>query len=1033
MSSPRLRLLALAVVLAPGILQGQVNKGWYVQCYDVQNGLPQSSVASLAVDTLGFLWITTEGGLVRFDGSKFSPIRLAPGQDNLTTRTRQLLVTKDHEMYVDDANGDQYVVHGHRVAMLIKEGPYRLQVLGNIPTLDVYTSFLSEPFDKKQAYTRSLTGIRMLAFSPERWMVMRDDQALFHANGVLHRTITFPNNGSLPFLAKGNVVGMHDSRTMYRMDTTAGRLVDVPLLVDGVPGTWPEGAIHFGGTDDSELFVRVGRMLHRCWMDDLGRLNLDPLDLELPEQTRINCVVRVDGTDMIAVGTSSKGLFLYKPAPMSNLKCSILGLEENSYYAQLDLGPLGIMTLGSGRDALLMSPEGCEPIPELAREMSYTSLGLDSDGLAWSCRKDKLVAFSTTHKAMVTTEAMDSKYPVFLAEGDSLLVADQDRFGYIKDLRMYPLAELGGTSFLDRPFLLHRLMNGTLVYGNCRGLFRSTDPHGRSFQLDERSSGMCVRAIVEIDEMVLWGTYGDGVFVELPSGLRKIPLDHGGAMNHVHAFLRDGNDHLWMSTNKGFVRTTLADIRTFLSDSTQRPYYATYGANSGMSNPELNGGCQPAYVRLADGTVSFPSLDGLVQFIPENIPDPFPSNPFLIGLISVNGVPWPMDKYSIFPSSTKQVSIELAMAYWGERSNAQLEYRISGINEEWAILDYEKGYFTIDRPPPGEHTVYIRTVGAAARGVASEPFYWFKVEAPFWLTWKGYLLMLLVLGAITSAIWHRYATRLRRKNMWLEENVRARTLELDSRNEQLTNAVETRESLIAIISHDIITPLRFIARVARSTRQMARSGMARDELDSSLGDLSSSAEKLKANATALMDWVKFNPDHITARMQPVDLGSAINETVQLWAEIADRNGIVARTTLPEHCMVTSDPHLLKVILSNLLGNAITHTGRGNAISIDLKRTASHWELAVGDTGPGIDAETMQRLTVMLSAQDLGNTARFARGDGQGIGYVIVASMAKILGAQISLTTTPKGTVVTLIHPEVDPRGGPPPGAPIPVR
>jgi signal transduction histidine kinase len=329
----------------------------------------------------------------------------------------------------------------------------------------------------------------------------------------------------------------------------------------------------------------------------------------------------------------------------------------------------------------------------------------------------------------------------------------------------------------------------------------------------------------------------------------------------------------------------------------------------------------------------------------------------------------------------------------------------------------DQGFLIIDRPPSGEHEVFVRPLGSAARGVRDEALYWFRVEPPFWFTWPGILLQVVGFIGLLTLIWRVYTLRLRRRNRWLEQNVKARTQELDHRNAQLTRALETRSALIATIGHDIITPLRFLARVARSTRQLSRTGVEPAELDRSLEDLGQSAEKLNANASALMDWVKFNPDHITPRLQAVDLGALVRDVVELWQELADRGGIRIDVQVATGIQVHSDPQLLKVILNNLLGNAITHSGTNIGVCITFAKLPDGWELRLADTGAGIDADTLERLQQLLNAPHVSDPARFARGDGQGIGYVIVASMAQLLRASIRIESHAEGTVISLIHRE----------------
>lgn len=990
---------------------------WSVRHFDVSNGLPQSSVMDMAVDTLGFLWLTTEGGLVRYDGRSFVMTRTVPGDDHLTTRTRQLLVTPDNELFVDDANGDVYAVHGHSIAMRIHGSGRRFQVRGNIPSMAVYLAITDTAHGHLFSEDGQLAGLNVVALDTARWLLRMGARILVYEGGRRIKEVPSPSRTRSIFLLAGKVMTWDDQGRLLRSDEAMGSWKPVDVLVNGTVSAWPKGGRLLLCKHDREAFLSLAGKLMRCTSGADGRVRLDDLGIQLPEGTVVNSATRIGDTGIIAVGTSSKGLYLYRQDLLTTVKCNVGGEQENSFYAQADLGQAGILTVGSGRTGFVFGPEGCRPFEAIPAGLSYAALCTDAKGTIWFSREELLYGYSPRERTVTAVEGTEVWHPTMWAEGDSMWIADLKRIGYKKGERITWTAQLGGTQHLDRPFVIRRLPGGLLVFGSCRGLFIATSAAATAFRPDPRFDGLCVRSIEVIEDLVVIGTYGAGIRVLRNDSLFELPVDRLEALNHVHASVLDGDKNLWMSTNKGLVRTTLADIRTYLADVQQRPFYAVYGASAGMTNPELNGGCEPAWLRLADGRLSFPTMDGLVQFDPTAIPDPFPTHPVLIGDVQVNGRSWPVDAYSIFPPNTLKVSIELAMAYWGEPENAKLEYRITGISEEWAPLKLDQGRLVIDRPPTGVHEVYVRAVGSAARGIQAEALYWFRVETSFWWTWNGLLLIALGMLAFVTLVWQVYTHRLRRRNRWLEENVQLRTKELDDRNDQLTRALETRSALIATIGHDIITPLRFIARVARSTRQLNRTGVEPAELDRSLEDLGQSAEKLNANASALMDWVKFNPDQITPRLRTVDLGALVREAVELWQELADRSNISIEAHVGPDIMVRSDPHLLKVILNNLLGNAITHSGKDISVRITFAKQREGWELRMADTGAGIDADTLERLQQLLNTPHMSDPARFARGDGQGIGYVIVASMAQLLRASIRIHSNTAGTVITLHNPE----------------
>src|SRR5699024_3386700 len=121
--------------------------------------------------------------------------------------------------------------------------------------------------------------------------------------------------------------------------------------------------------------------------------------------------------------------------------------------------------------------------------------------------------------------------------------------------------------------------------------------------------------------------------------LLQLPTDQEGFLSHVHAFMPDGNGFLWMSTNQGLFRLRLSDLYQWAKDPHQSVYMAYYGKRSGIANSEFNGGCSPSYVRTGDGWASFPTMDGLVWFRAESVPDAYPLEPVILENLVVDGVP----------------------------------------------------------------------------------------------------------------------------------------------------------------------------------------------------------------------------------------------------------------------------------------------------------------------------------------------------------------------------------------------------------
>jgi two-component system NtrC family sensor kinase len=106
--------------------------------------------------------------------------------------------------------------------------------------------------------------------------------------------------------------------------------------------------------------------------------------------------------------------------------------------------------------------------------------------------------------------------------------------------------------------------------------------------------------------------------------------------------------------------------------------------------------------------------------------------------------------------------------------------------------------------------------------------------------------------------------------------------------------------------------------------------------------------------------------------------------------------------------VQSDPSQLRQVFQNLIVNAVTAIGKGGAIRLALQGTEERVTIRVGDTGPGIPKERLERIFDPLFT---------TRPDGAGLGLSIGASILKKLGGTLSVTSeVGKGSVFTVEIP-----------------
>jgi len=264
------------------------------------------------------------------------------------------------------------------------------------------------------------------------------------------------------------------------------------------------------------------------------------------------------------------------------------------------------------------------------------------------------------------------------------------------------------------------------------------------------------------------------------------------------------------------------------------------------------------------------------------------------------------------------------------------------------------------------------------------------------------------------------------QNKELDKLVEARTEELNRSNASLRKAVAELDHFIYKTSHDIRGPLATLKGMTDVALMDVKDPLARDYFEK----LDITAEKLNSVLTRLMIVNQIN----NAPLVPVKVNfSQVIESVLL---LERKKGIPARmnvsTFVPPDVEINSEPQLLRIVLENLIDNAIKYYNQSERVDPFVKITAvvinKQLLVEVLDNGIGISEEMKHEVFKMF-------TRASERSDTGGVGLYLSQQAAEKLGGSISFETTPeKYTRFTAVIPAdlqkvIDSRqGGKPAGA-----
>ncbi len=182
---------------------------------------------------------------------------------------------------------------------------------------------------------------------------------------------------------------------------------------------------------------------------------------------------------------------------------------------------------------------------------------------------------------------------------------------------------------------------------------------------------------------------------------------------------------------------------------------------------------------------------------------------------------------------------------------------------------------------------------------------------------------------------------------------------LEDSYRKLRELEKVRDDLMKMIVHDLKTPLTSVL----ATLEMLIDGdfgELADEQRRVMGDAESKAEDLLALMEDLLEVARIEEAHLQLDLQPIAPGALVAEVVHEWAlRFQQEEATVSADVADDAVIFHADKGLVKRVLSNLIQNALTHTGENVAISITARRAPEGGGgvlFTVADNGPGIPPE-----------------------------------------------------------------------------
>lgn len=235
---------------------------------------------------------------------------------------------------------------------------------------------------------------------------------------------------------------------------------------------------------------------------------------------------------------------------------------------------------------------------------------------------------------------------------------------------------------------------------------------------------------------------------------------------------------------------------------------------------------------------------------------------------------------------------------------------------------------------------------------------------------------------------------------------------LKNRSTELSQVNEKKDLLLNVLAHDLRAPLNNLQAVVDLLRVNA---LEKNDLENVLDQVDNLLQREIHTLSNYLQWAQSQKEGIRPDLEAVELYPLAEEILQSVEPLLKAKAIEIQNHIPNKALILlADRQMMRVILMNLISNAIKYTPKGENIEISAEEEDSFVVIKVTDSGVGMTAEVQENLFQAFKHFRRGTAGEL----GTGLGLAICNDFAQRQNGSLACeTTSGEGSVFSLRVPK----------------